>query len=71
MRFRLALVCMAAALAAPAAHATSPIPPLLDLIPSGVQVQDYCVYEVDRNGHRRPVACVPAGSLPRLLWVLD
>lgn len=72
MSFRLALACCVAALAAPAAHASPPIPSVEDVLsvldPGGaVVVEDYCVYEEDRYGNRRLIACAPAGRLPALV----
>jgi hypothetical protein len=70
MRFRLAVALVVAALAAPAAHASPPIPPLEDvlkLFPAGTTVEDYCVWEVGPDG-RRKVVCAPSGRLPELQW---
>lgn len=73
MRFRLALALVVAALAAPTAHASLPIPPLeevLRLLPGGATVADYCVWE-DRPDGRRELVCVPFGRLPDSEWEID
>lgn len=75
MRSRLVLACVVAALAAPAADAVPPLPSpqdVLAMIKGGNSVvQDYCIYEIDRYGNRRPVVCVPAGRLPVVLADLE